>query len=91
MAVDLAKDGIRVNSLAPGYVWSPVEKAVSPDGSRAAMAHLTEPASVQGRDQLLGEVAAAVVFLCAKDASAITGASLAVDGGYTAMGPEGKE
>lgn len=90
MAIDLAEDGIRVNSVAPGYVWSPVEKAVSPDGSRVAMAYLTAPASCQGRDQLLAEVAAAVTFLCSADAGAITGTRLAVDGGYTAMGPEGK-
>jgi len=35
------------------------------------------------------EVAATIAFLCSKDASAITGADLAVDGGYLALGPEG--
>jgi len=35
------------------------------------------------------EVAATIAFLCSKDASAITGAELAVDGGYLALGPEG--
>ncbi|KAL9985004.1 hypothetical protein ACROYT_G007362 [Oculina patagonica] len=35
------------------------------------------------------EVAAAITFLCSKDASAITGTDLAVDGGYLALGPEG--
>lgn len=35
------------------------------------------------------EVAATIAFLCSKDASAITGTELAVDGGYLALGPEG--
>ena len=35
------------------------------------------------------EVAAAIAFLCSKDASAITGTELAVDGGLLALGPEG--
>jgi len=35
------------------------------------------------------EVAATIAFLCSKDASAITGAELAVDGGYLALGAEG--
>ena len=34
------------------------------------------------------EVAAAIAFLCSKDASYITGTELAVDGGYLALGPE---
>ena len=35
------------------------------------------------------EVAATIAFLCSKDASAITGTEVAVDGGYLALGPEG--
>ena len=35
------------------------------------------------------EVAAAIAFLCSKDASAITATDLAVDGGLLALGPEG--
>lgn len=37
------------------------------------------------------ETAAAIAFLCSKDASGITGTELAVDGGYLALGPEGIE
>ena len=37
------------------------------------------------------EVAQAVLFLCSEDATFITGADIAVDGGYSAMGPERAE
>ena len=36
------------------------------------------------------DVARAILFLCSDDASFITGTDLKVDGGYSAMGPEGK-
>lgn len=88
MAMDLAGDGIRVNAVSPGWIWTPeVSRAAS--GDRAAW----EP--VWGRFHLLRrlgepeEVARAIAFLCSQDASFITGAELPVDGGYLAMGPEG--
>jgi len=88
MAMDLAPDGIRVNVVNPGWIWTP-EVAKAAGGDRAAW----EP--VWGRYHLLrrlgeaDEVAAAIAFLCSADASFITGTELDVDGGYLAMGPEG--
>lgn len=46
------------------------------------------PFHVLGRTGDPEEVAKAVLFLCSSDASFITGTDLAVDGGYTAIGPE---
>jgi NAD(P)-dependent dehydrogenase (short-subunit alcohol dehydrogenase family) len=88
MAMDLAPDGIRVNAVSPGWIWTP-EVSRAADGDRARW----EP--VWGRFHLLrrlgepAEVATAIAFLCSADASFITGTELAVDGGYMAMGPEG--
>lgn len=87
MALDLAVDKIRVNSVSPGFIWTP-EQAKT--GSREACRPLTSRCSFLARDGETSEVAAAVVFLLSKDAAFITGTDLKVDGGYTAMGPEGK-
>ena len=88
MAMDLAPDGIRVNAVSPGWIWTP-EVARAANGDRQRW----EP--VWGRFHLLRrlgeptEVARAIAFLCSDEASFITGAELPVDGGYLAMGPEG--
>jgi NAD(P)-dependent dehydrogenase (short-subunit alcohol dehydrogenase family) len=88
MALDLSVDRIRVNSISPGWIWTPeVQKAAQ--GDRAKW----EP--VWGKYHMLRrlgeprEVARAVLFLCSDDASFITATELRVDGGYTGMGSEG--
>lgn len=87
-ALDLASDGIRVNAVSPGWIWTPeVQKAAA--GDRAKW----EP--IWGRYHMLRrlgeprEVARAILFLCSEDASFITGTELAVDGGYLGIGSEG--
>ncbi len=88
MALDLASYGIRVNSISPGWIWTR-EVLKAADGDREKW----DP--IWGRFHMLRrcgdpiEVASAILFLLSDDASFITGADLAVDGGYQGLGSEG--
>jgi NAD(P)-dependent dehydrogenase (short-subunit alcohol dehydrogenase family) len=86
-ALDLAAEGIRVNSVSPGWTWSKVMDELS-GGDRAHTDQVASDFHMLGRVADPEEVAAGVLFLCSPAASFITGADLPIDGGYTAMGPE---
>ena len=92
IALEVATQGITVNCICPGYVWTSLVENQIPDTMKAR--GLT-------RDQVINDVllanqpqkqfvqveqlAALVVFLCRDEASAMTGANLSVDGGWTAQ------
>jgi len=86
-AMDLASDGIRVNSVSPGWIWSRVMDEGT-GGNRKKVDEVAAPYHLLGRAGDPQEVAQTVLFLCSADASFITGTDIAVDGGYSAMGPE---
>lgn len=90
MAMDLAADGIRVNSVSPGWTWSKVMVELSGD-DRAKTDRVAAPFHLLGRVGDPEEVAEVVLFLCSDNASVVTGADYAADGGYSAMGPEQAE
>ena len=87
MAMDLAQDRIRVNSVSPGWTWSRIMDELT-GGDRAKTDRVAAPFHLLGRVGDPAEIAQGVVFLCSSNASFITGTDLAVDGGYSAMGPE---
>ena len=91
VALEAARDGVTVNAISPGYVWTPLVEAQIPD---------TMAARGMTREQVINDVllaaqptkafvtpdqvAAFAIFLCRDEAAAITGANLSMDGGWTA-------
>ncbi len=86
-AMDLARDKIRVNSVSPGWTWCRLMDELT-HGDRKKTDRVGGAFHLLGRVGDPSEVAEAVLFLCSSHASFITGTDLAVDGGYSAMGPE---
>jgi NAD(P)-dependent dehydrogenase (short-subunit alcohol dehydrogenase family) len=84
MAVDHGKDGIRVNCVAPGPVYTPMVYA---HGMSPAAREQRRRASVLGLEGTGWDVGLAVRFLLSNHARFITGQTLVVDGGATLVGP----
>ncbi len=91
VALEAATSGVTVNAICPGYVWTPLVEKQIPDTMQARK--LTREQVVD--DVLLKaqpskqfvtveEVAALATFLCSEGARSITGATLPIDGGWTA-------
>ena len=85
MAVDHGPEGIRVNCVAPGPVFTPmVYQAGMSERARDARVR----ASVLGIEGTGWDIGNAVRFLASERARYITGQTLVVDGGVTLRGPE---
>jgi len=81
-----AKDGIRVNSIHPGYIWTPLVESMaqqSPDGVEAFRRHLDSlhPLGHVGEPN---DVAYGILYLSSEESKFLTGSELVIDGGYTA-------
>lgn len=81
MALDLAKYNIRVNTVCPTFVVTPMTKKFLKDKKFKRDMLRSIPL---GRFAEMSEISSAVVFLASDAASMITGTSLLVDGGWTA-------
>jgi glucose 1-dehydrogenase len=80
MALELASEGVRVNSVAPGAIQTPINQNVWGDAALLKDLLRKIPSERMGQTE---EVAACVAFLCSNEASYVTGAVLYVDGGMT--------
>ena len=91
VALECARDGITVNCVSPGYVWTTLVENQIPD-TMAARGLTREQVmndvllAAQPTKQFVtpDQVAALGLYLCRDEAAAITGANLSVDGGWTA-------
>lgn len=91
LALEVAQQGITANTICPGYVWTPLVERQIPDTMKAR--GMTEEQvktdvllAAQPTKQFVTveQVAAFVLFLCSDAAAQITGATLPIDGGWTA-------
>ena len=104
MALDLAPFKIRVNSVSPGWIWSPEVAKAAGEGGRERWEPVWGKFHISDRLGDIAEVAAAVTFLASNDAAFINATDLKVrnqaemiiircvsqvDGGYGAMSAEG--
>jgi NAD(P)-dependent dehydrogenase (short-subunit alcohol dehydrogenase family) len=81
-AIELAEKGIRVNSLHPGYVDTPLVRNLKGAQEFKEMAIANTPMK---RGAAPEEIAQGILFLASDEASFVTGAELIIDGGFTAF------
>ena len=82
MGVALAREGIRVNSLCPGFTYTPLVQTLVDDSDIHERLKSLHPMGRLGNPD---EIANAALFLASDESSFITGVNLPVDGGYTAQ------
>ena len=92
VALETATSGVTVNCISPGYVWTPLVENQIPDTMKArgltreqVMNDVLLAAQPTKKFVTVDQVSALALFLCRDEASAITGANLSMDGGWTAQ------
>ncbi len=82
VAIDYADQGVRVNSICPGFVETPMTEKLLEDDRFYSFIEQKTPMDRHGYPE---EIAPLAAFLASDDASYITGANIPVDGGWTAF------
>lgn len=82
LAAAWATEGVRLNAVAPGWIATPLTEALRQDAEKSAPILARTPMTRWGTPE---EVAGGIVFLASPAARFVTGAILAVDGGYMAV------
>ncbi len=82
LAAEVGPQGVRVNTVAPGVVETPLTAQIKQD---AEWAHAYASKSALGRWAQPAEVVGAVLYLASDAASFVTGSQIVVDGGWTAI------
>ena len=92
VALETATSGVTVNCISPGYVWTSLVENQIPDTMKArgltreqVMNDVLLAAQPTKQFVTVDQVASLALFLCRDEASAITGANLSMDGGWTAQ------
>jgi NAD(P)-dependent dehydrogenase (short-subunit alcohol dehydrogenase family) len=85
-ALLFAEHGIRVNSVHPGYVWTPLVEDLAHDAGQDPEEFRHQLASLHpiGRVGDPVDIAMGIVYLASDESSFVTGSELVIDGGYTA-------
>lgn len=84
LAVEWARDGIRVNAVAPGAIDTPLQAAMKETGHSSAASYLSH--IPMDRTGTASEIADVVAFLLSRKSSYVTGTVIPVDGGWSAYG-----
>jgi NAD(P)-dependent dehydrogenase (short-subunit alcohol dehydrogenase family) len=83
LAASWAKDGIRCNAVAPGWIKTNMSRVMWEDPELADPVSVRTPMARWGDPQELGDV---IGFLCAEESRFVTGVLIPVDGGYSISG-----
>lgn len=84
-ALVYAKDKIRINSIHPGFIWTPLVEALakeSPEGTEAFKQQLDSRHPI-GHVGEADDIAYGVLYLASDESKFVTGSELVIDGGYT--------
>ncbi len=92
VALEVAEQGITVNAICPGYVWTPLVERQIPDTAEARGISEEEvindvllKAQPTKKFVTVEQLGGMALFLCSDDAASVTGTALPVDGGWTSQ------